>query len=229
MTVTSLTSEQTFVGNGATTAFVFTFRADDLGWLVLSYVVGLNVITLNGDQDTTPGGTIDYSIAPPIGQQITISRNVPKTQLLNYTRFDPFDSESHEDALDKLTMMLQDNNRVTAEKSKSITVESPSAAEDITVFYTPVELRISSISSVLRGSGAPSVDWTLRYDSDRDAVGTEVITGGSVTASETTGDDITVFDNNIVPADSFIWLETTGLSGSVEMLHITIRFTEVLP
>lgn len=229
MTVQDVASEVTFVGDGAVVSFVFTYRVDDLAWLTLSYLVNFTNITLNGDQDVNPGGTILYAVAPPVDQQLTITRNVPQTQGLDYTRYGPFDSESHEDALDKLTMMMQDRDKQTARKSKSITVESPSSAEDITMFYTPVALTITEIQAVLRGSASPSIDWTLRFDSDRDAVGTEVIVGGTTTTNITVGDNITAMNNAVVPADSFIWLETTSIGGSVEMLHITIRYTEVLP
>ena len=228
MTVQDTASEVTFVGTGAQLVFVFVFRADDLAWLTLDFLTDLDIIALNGDQDASPGGSITYFVAPPVDQQLTISRSVPRSQDLDYTRYDPFDSESHEDALDKLTMMLQDNNLITARKSKSVTVESPSASENIALFYTPVELTVLGLSSVLRGL-APSIDWTIRYDTDRSAVGTELVVGGSTTTSITVGDDVTAFDNPVIPADSFVWLRTTGLTGSVDSLHITIRYTEVLP
>ena len=51
---------------------------------------------------------MDYSVAPPVDQIVLITRVTPKDQDLDYTRYDPFDSESHEDALDKLTMLIQD-------------------------------------------------------------------------------------------------------------------------
>jgi hypothetical protein len=228
MTVQNTPSEVTFVGTGAQTSFAFSFRVDDLAWLTLDYLVSFNMITLNGDQDVAPGGTIEYFIAPPVDQQLTIYRSVPRTQDLDYTRYDPFDSESHEDALDKLTMMMQDNNQITARKSKSVTVESPNAAEDITLFYTPVAMTVLAIATVLRGA-LPSIGWTLRYAADRNAAGTEIIVGGVVATSTTVGDDITAFDNADIPADSFVWLETISLTGSVETLHITIRYTEDLP
>jgi len=229
MTVQDVTSEETFVGNGATTSFAFSFRCDDIAWLTLSYLTNFDQILLNGDQEGSPGGSIEYTVAPPLDQQITIIRNVPLTQLMNYTRHGPFDSESHETALDKVTMAIQDRDRNTAQKSKSVTIESPDSSEDVTLFFTPVALTISEIRAVLRGVTNPSVSWTLRYDPDRDAVGTEVITGGNTTTDTNTGDDITVIDEPSIPADSFIWLETTAQSGTVNTVHITIRYTEELP
>jgi hypothetical protein len=229
MTVQDVTSEVSFTGTGAQTSFVFNYRVDDVAWLTLSYLTSFNMVILNGDQEISPGGSIEYFVAPPIDQQIVLTRNVPLTQLVDYTRHGPFDSESHEGALDKLTMAIQDRDKNTAQKSKSATLENPINAEDVTLFFTPVALTVSEIRAVLRGASTPSVTWTIRHDLDRNAVGTEIVTGGTVTTDITTGDDITVMDDASIPADSFIWLETTAKSGTVQALHITIRYTEELP
>lgn len=224
MTVQDTQSEVIFTGDGVTTAFVFTFRADDLGWLNLSYTTDLDVITLNGDQDLTPGGTIDYLAPPPVGQQIVINRIVPRTQLLDYDRYDPFDSESHEDALDKLTMMFQDAERTVARKSKSITIESPRVGDDLTMFFTIPEIIIREINPVIRGTG--SITWTLRWDPDRDAVGTELITGGHI-SNDVNGESVTVFDDPDIVARSYVWVEVTGVTGQVDALHVTLQFSEI--
>ena len=69
--------------------------------------------------------------------------------------------------------------------------------------------------------GATFVTWTIRYDTDRSAAGTEVITGGTVTTSES-GVNITSFNNPNIPADSWVWIETTAQSGTVAELSIAI-------
>ena len=229
MTVQDVTAEVSFAGDGVQTSFVFNYRVDDVAWLTLSFLTSFNMIVLNGDQEISPGGSIEYFIAPPTDQQIVLTRNVPLTQLMDYTRHGPFDSESHEFALDKLTMAIQDRDKNTAQKSKSATLENPTDSEDVTLFFTPVALAVSEIRAVLRGASTPSITWTLRYGPDRNAAGTEIITGGTTTTSITTGDDITVMDSASIPADSYVWLETTAQSGTVQGLHITIRYTEELP
>lgn len=108
MTVQDTTPSVTFVGTGAQVSFPFTFRADDVTWLSVDYVVNFDQFVLNADQDNNPGGTVEYTVAPPLAQNIVLIRDTANTQELDYTRYDPFDSESHEDALDKLTMQIQD-------------------------------------------------------------------------------------------------------------------------
>jgi len=221
MTVQDTTSEQIFTGDGGTLTFLFTFRADDLGWLSLSFTDDLDAITLNGDQDSNPGGSIDYLIAPPSGQQIVISRTVPRTQLVDYQRYGAFDSESHEDALDKLTMMFQDVERTVSRKSKSITVESPIVGDDLTYYFTIPAIEVREINAVIRGTG--SVTWRLRYDTDRDALGTTIVTRSTL---DVNGESITIFDNPSIPARSYVWLEVTNVTGQVETLHLSLQFSE---
>ncbi|GAG28331.1 unnamed protein product, partial [marine sediment metagenome] len=45
------------------------------------------------------------------------------------------------------------------------------------------------------------------------------------TTSTTGGSDVTSFDDATIPADSFIWLETTAKSGTVSELHVTVVYT----
>jgi hypothetical protein len=80
--------------------------------------------------------------------------------------------------------------------------------------------------AVLIGSATPSVTWTIRHHAtDRSNAGNEVVTGGTTTTSVTTGSDVTAFNDATIPLDSFIWLETTAKSGSVNELHVTIIYT----
>lgn len=108
MTVQNTTPAVTFVGTGAQTSFPFTFRCDDVAWLSVDYLTNFDQFLLNPDQDANPGGSVEYTVAPPLNQELTVIRATEQDQQLDYTRYDPFDSESHEDALDKLTMIVQD-------------------------------------------------------------------------------------------------------------------------
>ena len=73
----------------------------------------------------------------------------------------------------------------------------------------------------------PSVTWTVRHHAtDRNNAGIEVVTAGTTTTSTTAGSDVTAFNDATIPADSFVWLETTAKSGTVTEIHITIIYTE---
>jgi hypothetical protein len=111
-------------------------------------------------------------------------------------------------------------------ESKSIAVESPTGSEDITFFFTPVAITITEMRAVLVGGTTPSITWTIRHATDRTAAGNEVVTSGTTTTSDTTGSDVTSFNDATVPADSFVWLETTAASGGATALAITVVFDE---
>jgi len=113
------------------------------------------------------------------------------------------------------------------QRSVSITVEDPGASEDISITFIGggKAITISEMRAVLVGSSTPSVTWTIRHNTDRSAGGQEVVTSGTTTTSTTTGSDVTSFNDATVPLDTFLWLETTAQSGTVEELHVTITYT----
>ncbi len=127
---------------------------------------------------------------------------------------------------DASTFLRGDNTWATPGRDKSITVEDPTGTEDISIWFTNKAITITEIRAVLLGSSTPSVTWTIRHGTDRSATGAEVVTSGTTTTSTTTGSDVTTFNDATVVADSFIWLETTAQSGTVDQLHITIVYTE---
>jgi hypothetical protein len=115
--------------------------------------------------------------------------------------------------------------------SKSFSLENPTASEDKTLFFTNRAITITEMRAVLLGTASPSVTWTIRHQpastgQGRDDTGNEVVTSGTTTTSITSGDDVTSFNDATIPADSFVWLETTAQSGTVNELHITIYFRE---
>jgi hypothetical protein len=106
------------------------------------------------------------------------------------------------------------------------TVDNPGAAEDRSMFFTDTAITVTKLAAVLKGSASPSVTWTIRYDADRNATGTEVVTGGTTTTSTTTGSIVSSFSDPTIPANSFVWLETTAKSGTVDEMNVTVTFTE---
>ena len=108
---------------------------------------------------------------------------------------------------------------------KSLTIDSPTATDDVSAGFTNRAITVTKLVAVVRGT-TPSLTWTLRHSSDRSAAGNEVVTGGTVTTSESTGSVVTVFNDATIPADSFYWVETTAKSGTVAELHLSIFATE---
>lgn len=108
--------------------------------------------------------------------------------------------------------------------SKSITIENPTATEDLTMFYTDDAITVTKLVFVITGS--TSVTTTIRHSTDRNATGNEVVTGGTTANSTTTGNVVTSFNDATIPADSFVWLETTALSGTPTTLSVTVFYRQ---
>lgn len=115
MTVTSETSVYQYTGNGVTTAFSYPtlFFANDDGTNQLQVILGDDDVQVEATDYTvtgaglTAGGTVTFTTAPTSGTRVTIKRSVPITQETDYAAAGKFPAESHEAALDKLTMEVQ--------------------------------------------------------------------------------------------------------------------------
>ena len=105
------------------------------------------------------------------------------------------------------------------DKPTAIEVENPSGTERITWFRVYIATTVNEINAVLNGSASPSVTFSVRFDTDRSAVGTELLTSGRVLTNTTTGVSY-VPDVSLIPAGNWVWLQTTAQSGTV--LEITI-------
>jgi hypothetical protein len=107
-----------YTGNGVTVAFGFSFKvfqaADvqvigtDLGGA--EYPLTLNVdytITLNTNQDSNPGGTVTMAIVPASGYLITLTSTVANLQPTTLTNNGGFYPSVINDALDRVTILVQ--------------------------------------------------------------------------------------------------------------------------
>ena len=119
MTVSATTSRADYTGNGATLAFTIPFYfLDNTHVKIIRTTISTGVpttlalttdYTLSG-AGSGSGGTATMVVAPTTDQRIAILRNVPFTQLIHYVPNDPFPAATHEQALDQLTMEVQQIN-----------------------------------------------------------------------------------------------------------------------
>lgn len=115
MTVLTTTAKSgPYAGAGTTGPFTVGFRFLDNAHLrvVKTSAAGVeSTLALNTDYTVTGAGgttgTVTLTAALAVGEKLTIIRNVPATQEADYVAGDAFPAESHETALDKLTMLVQ--------------------------------------------------------------------------------------------------------------------------
>lgn len=115
MTVSTEVDHNDYTGNGVTTSFPYTFRIfqkTDLLVQVVDLSENITVLTLDTDYSVTGAGTYSGGsvvLSSPLanGWQISISRELPATQETDLRNQGKFFAEVHEDAFDKLTMLIQ--------------------------------------------------------------------------------------------------------------------------
>lgn len=115
MTVSTQVSRNEYTGNGATTQYDFTFRILDKSHLLVQTLdTSESIVTLTLGTDYTVtgvnrynGGKVVLTSALPVGYKISIERSTPVTQESSIRNQGGFFPEIHEDALDKLTMLVQ--------------------------------------------------------------------------------------------------------------------------
>lgn len=139
MTVSTTTSRADYTGNGVTTAFTVPFYfLDNTHIQVLRTQISTSVtttLTLTTDYTVSgagvsAGGTVTCLVAPTTDQKISILRNIPLTQLIHYVPNDPFPAASHEQALDQLTMEVQQLNEV---QTRSLTLSKATTGVSATL------------------------------------------------------------------------------------------------
>lgn len=108
--------------------------------------------------------------------------------------------------------------------SKTITIESPTSSENITLFHTDFAITIIKVHAVVRGT-TPSVTFQIPHGSDRSAGGTDLFSSGQSITSTTTGTEYTSFNDATLVADEIAWLTTSATSGTVSELAVTIYYT----
>ena len=118
MTVVTSTNRTSSAGNGVTTAFPFPnkfFLNSDLVVIKISSAGALTTqtetthYTISGAGDPL-GGTVTMLTPPAVGETLVIVRVVPFTQTTDHVNNDDSDAEVAENALDKLTMEVQQLN-----------------------------------------------------------------------------------------------------------------------
>lgn len=154
MTVpTSTAKSGPYAGAGTTGPFTVGFRFLENSHLQVIKTSTLGVestLTLTSDYTVTgAGGTsgaITLTAALAVGEKLTVLRKVPFTQLADYVQNDAFPAESHERALDLLTMEIQ---QIAEETSRSLKV-GPSSS-------TSPEFYMQYVQEAIDGAAAAEI------------------------------------------------------------------------
>lgn len=182
MTVSTTIIKNSHNGNGSTTNFAYQFKIlqdSDLTVIIRSSTGTETVKSLSthytvaGAGDAS-GGSITFTSGntPASGETVVIRRNVPQTQAIDYIANDPFPAETHEEGLDRATMVAQ---QVSEEADRSIklsrtntmtstefTVGATDRANKILSFDSAGELAVASELGSFKGNWSASTSYAVR-------------------------------------------------------------------
>jgi hypothetical protein len=239
MAVQSATSRIQYAGNNSTTtsyAVPFVFLENSHLQAIARTSAGVeSTVTLTnhtGAGDVN-GGTVQTAVAVPATSTLTIYREVPATQTTQYAEGGDFPAASHERALDKLTFIAQQNERI-AERAIRVN-EADGARNEMTAVANsivgldanrqPKAMTLSEVKTYLALSGV-TIDVNAGMKTFADAgeralavpdftgqLGTQRDTADIYIATGTSAGDWSLVDENMSLADFAAGFFTADASG----------------
>jgi len=166
MTITSTQNRVSYSGNGSTTAFSVPFRflaSADLAVLVRVDATGVETAkTLDTHYSVSGAGaasggsvTALAGSIPQTGETLTIYGNPAMTQLVDYIAGGTFPAESHEDALDRLTLQGT-RTREIAERAMFLTDSSTDGSGEYDANNNDIDAVGTLTASKVTGLAAPT-------------------------------------------------------------------------
>ena len=145
-------------GNGVTTVFPFTFKVFLTSEILVTYLDALDVesvlvlstnytVSLNADQNTSPGGSVTLLVAPATATYITLTSQVTNTQNLSLTNSGGFYPQSINDALDRTVIQVQQLAEVVSRCIVVAVSSTQTAAQLLASIYASAASAISAASS----------------------------------------------------------------------------------
>lgn len=113
MTVATTQISEVWTGDASSVTFPIPFPFLDREHLIVwkedagGVQTAMTISTATGEGEPS-GGSITLTAPVGVGYTLRVRRNTPKTQETDYVPHDPFPADSHERALDKLTMIVQE-------------------------------------------------------------------------------------------------------------------------
>ena len=181
MTVSTTIIKNSHNGNGSTTTFAYQFKIlqdSDLQVIIRSSNGTETTKSLSTHYTVTGAGgnsgTVVFTSGniPVNGETVVIRRNIPQTQVIDYIANDPFPAETHEEGLDRGTLVAQQISeeadrsiklsRTNTMTSTEFTVGATDRANKILSFDSTGELAVASELGSFKGNWSASTSYAVR-------------------------------------------------------------------
>tara|TARA_A100001015_G_scaffold305616_1_gene398608 strand:+ start:92 stop:1810 length:1719 start_codon:yes stop_codon:yes gene_type:complete len=179
LTVSSLNTKNSYNGDGSATSFAYQFPIHSTAELTVieRSANGTETIKSLGSHysitdNGAAGGNVVFGSAPASGVTVVLLRNTNLTQEVDYIENDAFPAETHEAAIDKLTLQIQEAqeeldrsiklSRTNTMTSTEFTNSATDRAGKILAFDTSGELSVAQELGSNRGNWSASTAYAVR-------------------------------------------------------------------
>jgi len=246
MTITTTTLTKQYNGNASTTIFAYDFKIlaeGDINVYLGTPVAAPTTWTLQtltthytvSGVGEAGGGNITFVTAPPSGTgNVFFERSTAQTQSTDYVENDPFPADTHEDALDRATVQIQElqeeidrcfklgdpANPVPDSGTVNLTQNATNRASKYVAFDTSGDLTLDAGLGTWQGTWATATDYVVG-DIVKDTNPTPNVIYRCNTAHTSTGSLPISSNADVAKWDQIITDGATGATGTsqgVEML-----------
>ena len=113
-----------------------------------------------------------------------------------------------------------------AYRSLTVSVLDPQSGDSITLLHTPDRIYVRAVYAAVRGSSSPSVTFNVYHSTDRaDSSPSAFWSSNRTVSSSTAQKQGTIVGVSNLARDSFIWVDISSLSGTVDEFIISVFFT----
>jgi len=151
-------------GNGATVAFPFAFKVFGVDDVVVVKTSAAGVestlarttdytVSLNVDQDVSPGGTVTCLVAPATGELLTLTSAVAGVQPVDLTNMGGYYPAVINAALDRLTILFQ---QVSEEVGRAVKTGISSGVDPATLVNTLIANATAAVASASSAASSAS-------------------------------------------------------------------------
>ena len=130
MTISTTNSRNDYTASSSQTTFAYTFPVTAETDILVYQDTVLKSLTTHYTVSATPTGNVVFGTGLDSGTKVAIVRSLPINQSVDYVENDPFSAETHEDALDRLTIIAQ---QIDEEVGRSLKLAAPSTTTNLTI------------------------------------------------------------------------------------------------
>jgi len=130
MTISTTNSRNDYTASSSQTTFAYTFPVTTETDILVYQDGTLKSLTTHYTVSATPTGNVVFGSGLDSGTKVALVRSVPLTQSSDYVENDPFSAETHEDALDRLTIIAQ---QIDEEVGRTLKLAASSTTSNLTI------------------------------------------------------------------------------------------------